>query len=471
MAFRRYRRKCWIKPIAEEVVRRMKKRALRIAIPVVVLVVVAGSLYAFFAGNGSLSGGQWKTASGASLQVPTAGAPSLVFTDQPAAGTAIQAGAGVFSVSVAIQDSHGTTLTSDSVDTVTLALDHNQGHGTLRCTNPGGLTATVSAGQATFGGCSISAPGPGYRLTAASSVKPALAPPANGHAFDVVTTAAARAGARTATLKARTASPGRTAAVAGPKAVVDGAGNPGSPGNPAPATELSITTPTITGAATASPGLGPITVELTTDTGRPATTGATVQLSSSSAGTDEFSASSGGTPVTSVVIPPGASAVTVYYGDELTGQPVITASAGGLEPATQTETITASPAAGLSFTGASTGNATSSRPARVTCSGGGSSPSCRVSPAPPRGKSRFMTAQVQLVDQFGNVVTNSSGPAVDVSLTPSGGSSLSTSSVTIPAGATSSAPFTEQLADGNQPGTVSATATVGSGSVTASLTS
>jgi hypothetical protein len=446
----------------------MKKRALRIGVLIVVLGLVAGSVYAFFAGGASLNGGEWKTASGVALQVPTAGAPKLAFTAQPAAGTAIAAAAGVFSVSVAIQDSQGTTLTSDSVDTVTLALGRDPGHGVLSCTGPGGLTVTMSAGQATFSGCSVSRPGAGYRLTASSTVKPALAAPANGHAFDVVTAAAAKA-ARAAAVKARAAARGRATAAPGAPAVAAGATASQGPG--AGGTELTITSPAVTGAATSSPDLGPIRVQLTTAGGAPVTTGVTVQLSSGSGGTNEFAASDGGTPVSSVVIPPGASAVSFWYGDEQAGQPVITAAAGGVQPDTQTETITAGRAAALSFTGASTGNAQGSRPAQVSCPDTDGPASCTLSPAPPRGKSRFMTAQVQLVDQFQNVVTNTTGSAIDVALTQRGGSSLSTSSVPIPAGASSSASFTEQLADGSHQGTVSAAATVGSASVSASLTS
>lgn len=240
-----------------------------------------------------------------------------------------------------------------------------------------------------------------------------------------------------------------------------------------PATaELTITSPAVTGSATASPGLGPITVQLTTAGGTPVTTGITVGLSSSSARVSEFSASPGGPPVTSVVIPAGSSAATFYYGDEMAGLPVITAAADGLTPGSQTETITAGRAAGLSFTDASTGNAQGSSPARVTCTGSaGDSLSCTLSPAAPRGTSRFMTARVQLIDQFQNVVTNTSGSAIAVSLSQTGGSSVSTDSVSIPAGASSSASFTENLARGKSQGTVSATATVGSASATASLTS
>jgi hypothetical protein len=455
--------------LLKEAVRHRKKRALRIAVPIVVIGLVAGSVFAFFAGGSSLSGGEWKTASGVSLQVPTAGAPKLVFTAQPAAGSAVAVTAGVFSVSVAIQDSHGTTLTSDSVDTVTLALGRDPGHGVLHCTNPGGLTATMSAGQVTFSGCSVSRPGHGYQLTAASSVKPALAPPANGHSFDVVTAAAARAAARMAALKARKT--GRNRVTGPPGSPGAAAGDGPDAGSMAAGAELTFTSPAVTGAAASSPSLGPITVQLTAADGTPVTSGMTVQLSSSSAGTNEFSATAGGTPVTSVVIPAGASAATFYYGGELAGQPVIAASAGGVSPASQTETITAGRVAGLSFTGASDGNAQGSHPATVSCTGTGGSVSCTLSPAPPRGKSRFMSAQVQLVDQFQNVVTNSTGPAIDVALTPGDGSSLSTSSVSIPAGSSSSDSFTEQLAGGARPGMVAVTATVGSASASASLAS
>jgi hypothetical protein len=449
----------------------MRKRALRIAIPVFVVCLVAGSIVAFFAGNGSLRAGEWKTASGVSLQVPTDGAPKLVFTTQPAAGEAIQASGGVFTVTVAIEDSHGTTVSSDSADTITLVLGRSPGGGKLTCTDPDQLTATVSLGRATFAGCSISQPGRGYRLTATSSVKPALAPPANGHSFDVVSAAAAKAAAKTAALKAAAAGQSHGAA-AGGRALVPGPGGTTRPATPATGAELVIDSPAVTGAATASPVLGPITVELVTGDGTPVTTGTTVQLSSSSAGVNEFSASSGGSPVTSVVIPPGASAATFYYGDELAGQPVITVTAAGAATATQTETITAAPAAGLSFTGASAGNGQSSRPANLTCSGiVGDSFSCTLSPAPPRGKSRFMTAQVELIDQFQNVVTNAGGSGIDVALSQTGGSSLSPGTVSIPPGSSSSAPFTENLGDGRDQGTVSATATLGPAQATASLTS
>jgi hypothetical protein len=449
----------------------MKKRALRIAVPVVVACLVAGSIVAFFIGNGSLSGGEWKTAAGVSLQVPTAGAPRLVFTAQPATGQAVQAGAGVFTVTVAIEDSHSTTLASDSTDTITLALDRNPGHGVLSCTSSGGLTGPVDLGRATFSGCSISKPGVGYRLTASSSVKPALAPPANGHTFAVLSAAAARAAARTAALKVAQAGDRNQAAATGGPAAGPGAGGAPGPGATPAGAALVITSPAVTGAATASPDLGPITVELVSAGGAPATTGVTVQLSSSSTGASEFSGASGGSPVTSIVIPPGDSAATFYYGDEVAGQPVITAVAAGVSPGTQTETVTAGQAAGLSFTDASTGNGRGGTPAQVTCTGTvGDSFSCTASPAPRRGKERFMTARVVLIDRFQNPVTNSSGSDIDVTLSQTGGSSVSTGPVPVPTGASSSDPFTENLGSGQGQGTVFASAAVGPGQATASLT-
>ncbi|HEY2521193.1 MAG TPA: hypothetical protein VGJ19_13855 [Streptosporangiaceae bacterium] len=326
--------------------------------PVVVVCLVAGSIFAFFAGGGSLGGGEWKTAAGVSLPLPTDGAPKLVFTAQPAALKAATAGG------------------------------RNQ--------------AAITDGTA---------PGP----------------------------------------------------------VAGGSPNPGA----APAgAALVITSPAVTGPATARPDLGPITVELVTAGGAPATTGVTVQLSSGSTAASEFSATPGGSPVTSIAIPPGASAATFYYGDEQAGQPVITAASAGVASGTQTETVTAARAAGLSFTDASVGNGQGSAPAEVTCTGtAGDSFSCAVSPAPPRGKARFMTARVLLIDQFRNPVTNSSGPDLDVTLTQTGGSSLSTGSVSIPAGASSSGSFTENLGGGQGHGTVSAAGAVGPGQATGSLTS
>ena len=226
----------------------------------------------------------------------------------------------------------------------------------------------------------------------------------------------------------------------------------------------------VSGTATASPSIGPITVQFRTAAGAPVTTGGTVDLSSSSIGANEFSASSGGTRVGSIVIPAGSSTASFYYGDELAGTATITVSAAGATAGTQAETITAGTAAGLSFTGVTTGTGRTTRSAAVTCTSGGIA-ACTLSPPAPAGKFRFMSAQVTLVDQFQNPVASSSGSAVTVSLSQAGGDALSDTSVAIPAGASSSAAFTEELADGKAQATVTATATLGSAQATASLTS
>ena len=121
--------------------------------------------------------------------------------------------------------------------------------------------------------------------------------------------------------------------------------------------------------------------------------------------------------------------------------------------------------ADLSFTGVTTGTGRTTRSAAVTCSSGAAA--CTLSPQAPAGKSRFMSAQVTLVDQFQNPVASSSGSAVTVSLSQAGGDALSDTSISILAGASSSATFTERLADGK----AQATATLGSAQATASLTS
>ena len=76
----------------------------------------------------------------------------------------------------------------------------------------------------------------------------------------------------------------------------------------------------------------------------------TVNLSSNSAGTHEFAATSGGTNVTSVTLPANTASVTAYYGDEKPGTPTITAAAAGLTSGTQPETITAGTGTQLAIT-------------------------------------------------------------------------------------------------------------------------
>jgi hypothetical protein len=94
--------------------------------------------------------------------------------------------------------------------------------------------------------------------------------------------------------------------------------------------QLVITSSPVSGTATISPTLGPITVQLQDASGTPINTGITVDLLSDSTGVNEFSASSGGSPVTSVTISPGSSTAEFYYGDEQAATPTITASAAGV---------------------------------------------------------------------------------------------------------------------------------------------
>jgi hypothetical protein len=119
------------------------------------------------------------------------------------------------------------------------------------------------------------------------------------------------------------------------------------------------------------------------------------------------------------------------------------------------------------FSSVKVGNAKGPNNATANCTV--SNTSCTASPEAPGGKSRFLTAQVGLVDQFGNTVT--AGSDVTVTLAQTGGTSV-TSSVTIANGSSSSDTFTEVLPDSTTTqGTVTATATVGSASLSAALTS
>src|SRR6201992_3334152 len=113
----------------------------------------------------------------------------------------------------------------------------------------------MSAGQVTFSGCSISRPGQGYQLTASSSVKPALAPPANGRSFDIVTASAAKP--RTAALKARKTGRNRVTATPGPPGAP--AGGDWDAGSTAAGAKLTFTSAAGTGPESASPALGAVT--------------------------------------------------------------------------------------------------------------------------------------------------------------------------------------------------------------------
>jgi len=365
----------------------------------------------------------WVSPASASFQGTTTAAAALLFTVQPGNGANIQAtGTGTFTVTVAIVDSADNTVTSDNTDDVTLAIDNNPSEGVLSCTNNGDLTVQVVAGLAHFTGCSITATGTDYTLTASSNAAGPLTAPGNANSFNIV------------------------------------AGNP---------SQLVYTTAPVTGQAADSADLGPITVQLEDQNGNVATAGAggvTVGLASNSTGVHGFAATSDGAPVTSVTIGSGQPSVSFYYGDELSGSPTLTASATDLTSATQAETITAGPAAGLTFTDVSTDNGN----ATVTCTGavGSGSFDCTISPQASLAGNP-VTGYVTLIDQFQNPTT--SGSAVTVTLSQTGGIAVSTP-VTIPAGfTTSSTDFGLALAAGHE-ATVTATATVNSASVQAQIT-
>jgi hypothetical protein len=182
---------------------------------------------------------------------------------------------------------------------VTLSLGNNPGAGTLS----GTVTASTDVlGVATFSSLSIDKAGTGYTLTASSSGLTSV----GSAAFNIT---------------------------------------------PAAAKSLQITTAPVSGAASATANLGPITVQRVDAYGNLVTAGTlAVGLSSSASGTGIFAATAGGPAVTSVTIPSGSSAVSFRYGDTKAGTPMLTASSAGLTPATQTATVTASTASMLAVT-------------------------------------------------------------------------------------------------------------------------
>jgi hypothetical protein len=128
----------------------------------------------------------WVSPPNSPFQGTTAGATTLSFTTQPDSGAQIQAaGTSTFNVSVTIEDANGTADTTDSTDTVTLAIDsnHNSAGGTLTCN--GGLTAGALKGVVSFKKCAIDKVGT-YQLTATSSTDSALAAPANANSFSII---------------------------------------------------------------------------------------------------------------------------------------------------------------------------------------------------------------------------------------------------------------------------------------------
>ncbi len=177
-----------------------------------------------------------------------------------------------------------------------------------------------------------------------------------------------------------------------------------------PPAQIAITSAALSGAASSTPNLGPITVTLEDSGGfsSPATVAQTISLSSNSA-TGAFSVwngtSCGTTTVTSVTIGVGSSQASFCYGDTTAGTPQVSAvdasflpdtSCGNVGMACQSETVTAaSPATLVIITGAKTGVASST--------------------------ANLGPITVQLQDAYGNVaVAPAGGEAITLSSTGAG---------------------------------------------------
>jgi hypothetical protein len=115
------------------------------------------------------------------------------------------------------------------------------------------------------------------------------------------------------------------------------------------ATKLAVLSAPVTGTASASVALGPITVQRQDAFGNPTTAGSTTLLVSSSSGTGVFAVTSAGATVTQVTIADGSSVTSIYYGDTKAGSPTITVSSTSLGAVTQTETVVAGAASQLAF--------------------------------------------------------------------------------------------------------------------------
>ena len=120
--------------------------------------------------------------------------------------------------------------------------------------------------------------------------------------------------------------------------------------NPGAASKLAVTSAAVSGTASSTANLGPITVQEQDQFGNPTTTATTVILSSNSTGAPLFSSTLNGPTTTSVSIPGGSSTVSFFYGDAKAGTPTVTAAASGLTSATQQETVNTAGASKLAFT-------------------------------------------------------------------------------------------------------------------------
>ncbi len=249
----------------------------------------------------------WTAASASSSSVTVWTPTKLAVTGQPSttiAGTAI---APAVTVTVQTAASVAVPLAGRSV---TVGIGTNAGGGTLS----GTATATTdAAGVATFAGLSIDKAAAGYTLSATSS------------------------GLTSATSSAFTISA-------------------------ATADRFAITSTAVSGTASASPTLGPITVAIRDPFGNAVNApggGTVVNLASNSTGTARFATTSGGTTITTVTIPAGSPSVDFFYGDTKSGAPTITVS-GALASATQGAMITAGTATKFAITSTAISNGAAS---------------------------------------------------------------------------------------------------------------
>jgi hypothetical protein len=385
--------------------------------------LVAGTTYSY-AVEADLD--SWVSPVSASFKASTTGGTKLTFTAQPGSGASINAAGtsapDTFSISVAIQDPGGVTITGDNSDQVTVAIDpgHNPGPGTLTCS--GGDTARVSAGVAAFTGCAIDKAGTGYELTATSSTSPSLAAPANAHSFIIAA---------------------------------------------GPSVKLAFTTQPSSGQDIQATGTGsfPVAVAVEDADGNVVTgdsgTSITLSLGTNPGGGTLSCTNAGGLTVTDV------SGVASFTGCAITkagtGYTLTAASAPSYPAPSNANSfnITAGAPDYLSFSNI-TVPVTGATTATCTPNTGAHTNSCTIDNLVALAS---FTADVTLLDQNGNLATSSSPVTVGLAAT---GVSVLPASVTIPAGSsTSSATFTETLSLGV--GTVTATATVDSASFQATI--
>jgi hypothetical protein len=370
-------------------------------------------------GYGGNGGGSAGAAGGnGSVSITLGSAIQLVFTTQPGGGT----GGTVWSAQPVVKVEYGSTVvTWDSTSTVTLAIASGTptsgGPGTLTCTNN---PVTVSSGVATFAGCKINTAGTGYKLAATDATDGLTTPSAPSSAFNITA--------------------GTTA------------------------TQFGVSAPASANAGSAINGIT-LTAE---DAGGNTVTGYTGSHTITWSGA---TTSPGGTapiyPTSLVYFTSGVSTTALSATLYAAGSNTLTATSSVVGSATIT--VSAATAAGLSFSNVST----NSGAATVTCTGtvGSATFACTISPGSASASSRYMTANVTLIDQYQNVATNS-GSAISVTLTQTGGTSVTTPVSIANGSSTSSTTFTETLVSSSSTqGVVTASATMNSSSVYAKITS